>query len=119
MFSPQQTRPKGLPDSTGNDVAALILDERGMIRDCNKSVERLVGYLRSKLVWHHVSLLVPQLDESVMIRNNQINPKISYLCHCGHKFVVQDREGQTFHSEMRLFELSNPGRRIFRLILCQ
>jgi PAS domain-containing protein len=41
---------------------ALAMDERGMIRRCNKSGERLFGYPSHELIWLHVSILFPQLS---------------------------------------------------------
>lgn len=101
-----------------DDVAALMLDERGMILDCSKSAEELLGYLRSELVWRHVSLLVPHFENNTMILNGKVNPRIRYLCHCGHLFKVRDRQGQSFLSEIHLFEPQNQDRRTVRLILC-
>ncbi len=100
------------------DPAALTLDERGMICDCSKAAERLLCCLRSDLVWRHVSLLLPQFVEGVLMQDGQLNPRISFLCHCGHLFQVQGPEGRAFSSELRLFELNNSGRRTVRLILC-
>ena len=53
------------PVSLENNAAALMFDERGMIRDFSRSVEKLVGYLRSELVWHHISFLLPQLKKNL------------------------------------------------------
>lgn len=102
-----------------DDVAALMVDERGMILDCSKSAERLLGYLRSELVWRHVSLLLPHFENNAMIHNGQINPMTRYLCHCGHLFKVVDRQGRSFLCEIHLFEPQNPDRHTVRLILCR
>lgn len=118
MFPLQQAESIETQAFPKDNPAALMLDERGMISDCSKSLESLVGYLRSELVWRHVSLLLPQLEESVMIQNSRLNPRIAYLCHCGQMFLVRDKKGNAFPSEMRLFELNNSGQRTFRLILC-
>lgn len=116
MFPLQQVAPK--PAAPNDDVAALMLDERGMILDCNKSAERLLGYVQSDLVWRHVSLLVPHFESNAMFLEGQINPRIRYLCHCGHRFSVLDGNGQSFLSEIHLFEPQIPDRCAVRLILC-
>ena len=116
MFPLKQAGLEENPASFRDDTAALMLNERGMIRDCSKSLEELVGYSRSELVWRHVSTLLPQLDESAMIRDGRLNPRIGYLCHCGQLFQVRDRNGHSFQSKIRLFELDTGG---LRLIVCQ
>ena len=119
MFPLKQAGLEENPASFRDDTAALMLNERGMIRDCSKSLEELVGYTRSELVWRHVSMLLPQLEESAMIRGGRLNPRIGYLCHCGQLFQVRNRDGHSFQSEIRLFELENSGRRTLRLIVCR
>lgn len=95
---------------------ALSLDERGMIRDCNRAAEKLSGYLRSELVWRHVSLLLPQLPENSLISGGRFNPKLNFLCHCGHLFHLQHSNGSSLRSELHLVELNNSGRGSLRLI---
>ncbi|HQT26552.1 MAG TPA: PAS domain-containing protein, partial [Burkholderiales bacterium] len=75
------------------DPAALSLDERGMILDCNRAAEKLSGYLKSELMWRHVSLLLPQLLAKKLISGDSLNPQLNFLCHCGHLFHLQHREG--------------------------
>ncbi len=99
------------------DLAILSLDERGMIRDCNKAAEKLSGYLRGELVWRHVSMLLPQFAESNLLQEGRLNPRLSFLCHCGHLFHLQDSKGCSLHSELHLVELDNSGRRTLRLLV--
>lgn len=99
------------------DLPALSLDERGMIRDCNRAAERLSGYFRGELIWRHVSLLLPELAGSSLLPGGSLNPKLSFLCRCGHLFHLHDRVGRCMNSELHLVELGNSGRRTVRLLV--
>lgn len=101
-----------------DDFAALIMDERGMILECNCAAEKLFGYPASELIWRHVSLLLPQLEEGSLVKDGRINPRLSFMCHCGHLFQALDRQCNLFFSELHLFELNNLGKRTLRAILC-
>jgi hypothetical protein len=95
----------------------LTLDERGMIRDCSKSGERLFGYRRHNLVWQHVSMLFPQLSGVALVQKEQFNPLLNFLCRCGKLFQTQDRQGDTFLSKLSFVSLEYDGRHTLRLIV--
>jgi len=101
-----------------DDLVALTLDERGVILDCSKAAERLFGYLRSELIWRHVSQLLPQLIEDALVQDGRLNPRLSFLCHSGHLFQTHDQHGRAFRSELHLVELNNLSGRSLRLIVC-
>lgn len=100
------------------EAAALILDKRGMILECNHEAEKLFGYSASELIRRHVSLLLPQLAEGMLVRDDKINPKLKFMCHCGQLFLALDRHCRAFLSELHLVELAHPGRFAVRAILC-
>lgn len=95
----------------------LTLDERGMIRDCSKSGEKLFGYRRHNLVWQHVSMLFPQLSGVALVQEERFNPLLNFLCRCGKLFQTQNRQGETFLSKLSFVSLEYDGRRILRLIV--
>jgi PAS domain S-box-containing protein len=99
------------------DPPALSLDERGMILDCSKSLEKLLGFRRSELVWHHVSMLFSQLEGVELVQGGQVNSLLNYLCRCGQLYQVKNRQGETFSSNLNLFRIENQGKRILRLIV--
>lgn len=105
-------------DEYCGEAAALILDYRGMILECNHAAEKLFGYCASELIWRHVSLLLPQLAEGMLVRDDKVNPKLKFMCHCGQLFLALDRQCRTFLSELHLVELAHPGRFVIRAILC-
>jgi hypothetical protein len=100
-----------------HEPATLTLDELGMIHDCSNSGEKLFGYCRSDLVLQHVSRLFPQLSDVVLVENSRINPRLSFLCHCGHLFVAQGREGHTFFSKLSFVLLDIAEKEVLKLIV--
>jgi len=105
------------PPAGWREPAALTLDERGMIRDCSRTGEELFGYSRVELTWRHVSKLLPQLSEIDLIQEGQINPLLSFLCHCGQLFEVNSKDGATFPGELNIINLGHPGKLMLRMIV--
>ena len=95
----------------------LALDERGMICNCNKSGERLFGYRPHDLVWQHVSMLFPQLTGVAVVQEGRFNPLLYFLCLCGKLFQSQNRQGDTFLSNLSFVRLENDSKPILRLIV--
>ncbi len=99
------------------EPAQLTLDEFGMIRDCNKAGEDLFAYSLRDLVSLHISILLPQLARIELLQKGQLNPRLNYLCHCGHVFLAQSRDGGTFSSELAMVWLERPKAGILRLFV--
>lgn len=91
----------------GEDMAAMTLDDRGMIRDCNRASETLFQYLRSELVWRHVSILLPQLAALELMQNGQPNPRLRFLCRTGRHYQAVTQTGRRFASELFLNRLNS------------
>ena len=99
------------------ELATLLLDENGMIRDCSNTGEELFGYTFRDIVSQHVSKLLPQLSGVELVKDGQLNPKLDYLCHCGHLFEVQTEFGGILPSELSLVSLEHAGKRILKLFI--
>ena len=99
------------------EPVSLILDEKGMIRDCSETSEELFGYKIRELIAFHVSKLLPQLSEFELVQNGQFNPRFVYLCRCGHLFKAQSQHGRAFLSELSLVSLNHAGQRILKLFV--
>jgi hypothetical protein len=95
----------------------LSLDERGMILDCSQSFEKLFGFEWRDLIWHHVSWIFPQLTGVELIQAGQFNPLLNYLCGCGHLFQVQNRQGNSFSSNLSFVHIEHDGRRSLSLMV--
>ena len=118
MSLSEQTESANAYAASNDEFAALILDRRGMILECNRAAEVLFGYPARELIWRHISLLLPQLEEGMLASEGRVNPKLKFMCHCGQLFLVLDRQCKTFFSELHLVELSSPGSFTVRAILC-
>jgi PAS domain-containing protein len=105
------------PPTKSHEFPSLSLNERGMIQDCNKSCERLFGYLRRELVWQPVSCLFLQLAGVALVQDGLFNPRLNFLCRCGNLFQAQNRQGDTFTSTLSFVRLEYDGRLTLRLIV--
>ena len=100
-----------------NEPPALSLDERGMIQECSKSLEKLFGFSQSDLVCNHFSMLFPQLTGVEIVHAGQINPLLNYLCRCGHLFLAQNRQGEVFTSNLSVAHIGYDGSRLLRILV--
>lgn len=103
---------------TTDDMAVLIVNDHGVIRECNQACEKLFGCLSSDLLWKHISALLPQLADIALMRGRQINPRLHFLTHIGHRFEVIGLGGIHFASRLFINQVENMGRHSLRLIVC-
>lgn len=80
--------------------ALITLDQEGMIADCDAEAGRLFGYRPGELLGRHISFLLPELARMPVFRDNAINPRLAFLCHCGKHFTGCRREGWSFPVEL-------------------
>ena len=99
------------------DPPALMVDERGIICDCNRAIESLFGYRRSEVVWRHISMLLPQMHDIELMLQGHVNPKLQFLCRIGKPFAALARSGECFDSTLFLNDLGNPGSPRLRVIV--
>lgn len=104
-------------DSSGEEPAALTLDQNGVIYDCNKSAEALFGFQLVELITHHVSLLLPQLSHTEWLQDGRPNPQLKFLCRIGQQFYAVAQDGSQFNSRLFLIDLNNEERPRLRLIV--
>lgn len=95
----------------------LSLDDRGVIQECNISVEKLLGYPRSELVWQHISCLLPQIAEIDLVLQDELNPLLTYICHCDHVFEAINKHGDIIRCNLNFFSIRQEGTTTLRLIL--
>ena len=108
-----KARQPGFPDNT----AALTLDEKGMIRDCTGAAESLLGRNRGELTKMQVGRIIPGLRDIPLFGKEGINPRLGFLCRCGHRFLVRGGGGDEFECELHLFDPGNTSSPALRLIL--
>ena len=104
-------------EAAADHVAGLLLDEHGIVRDCDSASEILFGHRRSEMVAQHVSMLLPQLADIELLSDGQPNSKLRYHCHIGVRYQMRKRSGESIPCELFLNRLHNPGSPPLRLIV--
>ncbi|MBA3034570.1 MAG: PAS domain-containing protein [Gammaproteobacteria bacterium] len=100
-----------------SEAPVLLLDEHGMICDCNPGCEALFGYHRRELLQRHISMLLPQLDATELMRDGQPNPRLRFLCRVSHPFQAVSRDDGTFACDLFLNVINWEGRDSLSLIV--
>lgn len=96
-------------------LAFLTLDEVGIIIDCDGAIEAMFGYPRADLIFRHVSMLLPRLEDMELIQGGHLSSRLHYLCHVGLPFLVRPRDGEQFLGYLLLTDLSHPAEWRLRL----
>lgn len=104
--------------SDSQEQAMLAVDENGMIRQCNGAASKLLGCPVSKLVWRHISSLLPQLAHMALTKNGQINPRLRFLARIGHSFQLIASDGMMRSVQIFISDLENYNGHFMRLIIC-
>lgn len=89
-----------IPDAGMSELAALTLDDLGVIHDCSHACELAFGYLMDELAGRHASIVLPQLSDTELVQDGRINSRLAYLCHCAAAFQARRRDGRDFASEL-------------------
>lgn len=98
-------------------LAALALDHKGLIADCSTGAEQLFTASRDELVGRHISTLIPRLAGKDIIRDGQVDPNVSYLCHCGVPFRARRPSGDSFVGELSFNRFDNGQNVTIRVIV--
>lgn len=94
-----------------------MLDEHGIVCDCDGASEMLFGHHRSEMISQHVSMLLPQLAGVELLKDGQPNAKLRFHCRIGVFFEALRRSGERFSCDLFLNSLGNPGSPPLRLIV--
>ena len=105
------------PRSAFDNKIDLSLNEQGMIFDCNVPTGGLFGYRRSELAWRHISELMPELAGIKLMRDDQVNPRLRFLSHIGHRFQLLGLGGKPFEVRFFILDMENQGRRYLRAMI--
>jgi len=101
-----------------DNLPVLMLNDNGVIHECNQACEKLFGYLSGEILWKHISTLLPQLAGIALMTGTQINPRLHFLAHIGHHFEVVGLGGIHFASLLFINEVESMGQHYLRLIIC-
>lgn len=102
--------------NTENELAVLMLDDNGVIRDCNAASARLLGCASSALIWLHISKFLPQLNDFNLIDGEKVNPHLRFLTRIGHQFEVITISGTHFFSAVFFNDVEDFGHHCLRII---
>ena len=95
----------------------LMLNENGLIINCNETATKRLGCMTSQVVWQPISNFLPNLAGTVLTQNGQINPRLRFLSRIGHLFDVKSPDGEAFQCRVFFNEVENYGRRHLCLVI--
>lgn len=98
-------------------TAVLTLDDDGRICDCNPAAAHLLNCLPSKVVWKHISTIVPQFAETALVQGGIINPNLRFLSHIGYQFDLVGLGGVHIACALFFNEVEDFGRHCLRMII--
>lgn len=100
-----------------DDTPAMILNDDGIITDCNGACTNLLGCPQAEVIWQHISKFLPQIHDAMLFNNHQLNPHLRYLSHIGHHFKAVKNDGTLFFSKIFFVELGNTYESFIRVII--
>lgn len=117
LMTPNFPKQLMAPPSTFDNKIELTLNQQGMICGCNILTGDLFGYRRGTSAWGHISELMPELAAIKLMRDGQINPRLRFLSHIGHRFQLLSLSGTLFDVKFFIREIENQGRRYLRAMI--
>jgi len=105
------------PPSAFDNKIELTLNEQGMICGCDIPTGDLFGYRRGASAWGHISELMPELAAIKLMRDGQINPRLRFLSHIGHRFQLISFGGKLFDVKFFIRAIENQGQRYLRAMI--
>ena len=111
LMTPNFPKQLMAPPSAFDNKIELTLDEQGMICGCNIPTGDLFGYRCGESAWGHISVLMPELASIKLMRDGQINPRLRFLSHIGHRFQLLSLGGKLFDVKFFIREIESQGRR--------
>lgn len=97
-------------------LAEITLDDSGIIKSCSSAVAELLGCTVSSLLMRHVSNILPQLGDVILIEGDRVNPYLRFLSRADHHFEVIAFGGARFLSALFFNEIEDLGRHCMRII---
>lgn len=99
------------------EMPAIILNDDGIITDCNSACSSLLCGSRSEIVWQHISKFLPQMHDAMLFNNCHLSPQLRYLSRIGHHFQAIRNDGSVFFSKIFIVELGNTYESFIRVII--
>jgi PAS domain-containing protein len=99
------------------ETPALMLNDDGIITDCNGACADLLGCATKDITSQHISKFLPQMQEAMLFNNHHLNPQLRFLSHIGHHFQAIRNDGSFFFSKVFFVELGNKYESFIRVII--
>lgn len=99
--------------------AIVTIDERGVIRHANRSVQKLFGYVPEDIIGKNVSVLMPEPDRSshdTYIANYHQTGRAAII-GIGRQVMAQRRDGSVFPIDLAVSEVQIGNRKLFTGIM--
>jgi hypothetical protein len=98
-------------------TAVLLLSDTGTIFECNDDAGILLDCIPSRLIWQHISIILPQLAEIPLMHDGKLNPHLRLLSRIGYNFEVVGMTGARFAGIVFFNNVESNDRRFLRIIL--
>jgi PAS domain-containing protein len=100
------------------ETPALMLNDDGIITDCNGACADLLGCATKDITSQHISKFLPQMQEAMLFNHHHhLNPQLRFLSHIGHHFQAIRNDGSFFFSKVFFVELGNTYESFIRVII--
>jgi PAS domain-containing protein len=103
--------------SHGAPFAVIMVDEGGLIRECDEAARSWFGYPAAELHMRPLSVILPQLAGVDIIKAGMLNSRLRYLCRLGVRYVGLSRSGCCFNCELFFTDLHNANLPRLRLVV--
>lgn len=98
-------------------MIVLMLNENGLILNCNEAATKRLNGTTSQLLWQPVSKFLPHLTGIALMLNGDVNPRLRFLSRIGHLFALRSLGGESFLSRIFLNEVGISGKRNLCLVI--
>lgn len=93
----------------------VIIDDKGIVYDCNPAVSKLFGYEKHEMLGHSVNMLMPEkyLEKHDQYIDNYLNSRISKIIGKGREVEAVRKGGGGFPIEIAVSEMLVDGNSMF------
>ncbi|MBI4384729.1 MAG: PAS domain S-box protein [Nitrospinae bacterium] len=93
----------------------VTIDEKGVIKSCNRPAERIFGYSCCEMVGNNISLLIPEPHKSAHANhmNDYLATSVPRVIHTTRSVNMQRKGGAFFPAKIAIKELRLDDRRFF------
>lgn len=102
--------------NAANDIAEITIYDNGVIKSCSAAATELLCCAPTVLLLRHISRVLPQLKDVVLVVGDRVNPHLRFLSRVGHHFEVVTVTGSRFLCALFFNDVEDFGRHCMRII---